>query len=158
MSIIYTLGQAGTGTAFIPWMNFVNWAVQAGPESWCRFSDLSLAEHLGTCLTLITTYCTDFTGPKCSVEIQPLTQVLPQLPALQAVANERQQQLKRLWPSDCLSCPCGGDYSSARQVNKWLLKHIKLNSNWRQNTPSWKAEHSRSCFMRCVLVSAVEEG
>lgn len=54
--------------------------------------------------------------------------------------------------------PCHGDCSSARQVNEWLLKHIQFNSNWRQNTPSWKAEPCRSCFMSCAVVCAVVGG
>lgn len=154
MSIINT--QGGIGTAFIWWTNFVNWAVQGSAESWWRLNDPSLAEHLGTCLTLITACSTDFTAPKllCWNPAPWLRSCLSSL-TCKLWQIKGKTSWKRLWPSGCLSYPCDGDYSSARQVNEWLLKHIKLNSNWRQNTPSWKAGQSRSCLLSCVVVSAV---
>lgn len=150
MSIINT--QGGIGTAFIWWTNFVNWAVQGSAESWWRLNDPSLAEHLGTCLTLITACSTDFTAPKllCWNPAPWLRSCLSSL-TCKLWQIKGKTSWKRLWPSGCLSYPCDGDYSSARQVNEWLLKHIKLKLETKYSKlESWAVQKLPPELCRCL--------
>lgn len=153
MSIINT--QAGTGTVHpmdeICHLSCPGRSRALGQGQW------SQSGHSGTCLTLVPPCCTHFTAPWCSVEIQPCACIPASAPCPAACAKGK-AKLKRLWPSGWLPCPCDGDYTSARQLSEWQLKHIKLNSNLRQNTPSWRAERCRSCCLSCVIVPAVVEG
>lgn len=137
-------------------MNFIKWAAKISPTSWSRLNDLNPAKCLGTCLTLITGCSADFIGPKCFVEIQPYDLGPAWGPWLASCGKLKAKNSWRGYGPQAV-CPALAMEitSSARQMNEWLLKHIKLNSNWRHNTPSSKLEHSRSCFMSHSVVSAV---